>query len=318
MPAKTSLFCGRDSEVRLIVRRLTKKPTIANPKRARICVLGPGGIGKTELVLAVMGDPKIKESYSDENVYWVSCVAASSPALLLDALFGALRITQDPNNTLNDILVQLRSSPAAVLVLDNFETSWNADNRSEVSQILQDIEQIPHVALLVTMRGNHGPSEAISWTERHIQAFDAETSRQLFTKIDTKAVNDHNLPQLLNILCHMPLAVTLMAQHGKHMGRTAQQLMESFRMTGIRMLGPREGSDRQNSITISIEMSVRSGPIKREPDALNLLAVVAMLPAGATLESLRCIWATGIWNLDGPLIALVEAALLEQRDTIFL
>ncbi|KAJ7600394.1 hypothetical protein C8J56DRAFT_1019590 [Mycena floridula] len=319
IPSKSSLFCGRVGEVRFIVEVLTRGPTDNDSKRARICILGLGGIGKTELVLAVAADDELKRFYSNENLIWISCVPASSPTLLRDALFAALNIPQDTHSTLNDILIHLRSSPPILLILDNFETPWNADNaRSEVMRILQDIEQISHVALLVTMQGNHAPCDGIAWVERKIEALEPEASYQLFTKIHTKAHNDAHLFQLLDTLWHMPLAVTLMARHGKRIGCTAQQLMQSFQMTGIEMLGPREGSDRQNSVTISIEMSVQSGPIKREPDALNLLAVVAMLPAGATLESLRCIWATGIWNLDGTLIALVEAALLEQRDTIFL
>ncbi|KAJ7600388.1 hypothetical protein C8J56DRAFT_813176 [Mycena floridula] len=319
IPSKSSLFCGRVGEVRLIVELLTRGPTDNDYKRARICILGLGGIGKTELVLAVAANDELKRFYSNENLIWISCVPASSPTLLLDALFAALNIPQDAHSTLHDILIHLRSSPPILLILDNFETPWNANNaRSEVMRILQDIEQIPHVALLVTMRGSHAPCDGIAWVKRKIEALEPEASYQLFTKIHTKAHNDPHLFQLLDTLWHMPLAVTLMARHGKHIGCTAQQLMESFQMMGIGMLGPREGSDRQNSITISIEMSVQSGPIQREPDALDLLAVVAMLPAGATLESLRCIWATGIRNLDGSLIVLVEAALLEQRDTMFL
>ncbi|KAJ7600392.1 hypothetical protein C8J56DRAFT_1038006 [Mycena floridula] len=59
--------------------------------RARICVLGLGGIGKTELVLAVTSDPKTKRFYLDDNLVGVSCIPAS-PALCLDTLYRALGI----------------------------------------------------------------------------------------------------------------------------------------------------------------------------------------------------------------------------------
>ncbi|KAJ7592513.1 P-loop containing nucleoside triphosphate hydrolase protein, partial [Mycena floridula] len=318
MPSKNSLFCGRDAEVRSLVDLLTQQPTDNHSKLARICILGLGGIGKTELVLAVANDPEIKQYYSEENLFWVSCVPASSPDLLLNSLCKALGVPQDSNNILHDILTHLRSSPRVLLLLDNFETPWNANEaRSDVARILQDIEGIPHVALLVTMRGSHAPCEGITWTERKAEALAPDASRQLFTQIDNKADEDPDLPQLLDLLCHMPLAITLMARHGKQMCCTTHQLLDSFNRTGIAMLGSQHGSDRQNSITISIKMSVQGDPMKREPDALNLLAIVAMPPAGASFGSLRGTWATEIPILGGPLAALLDTALLEQRDTKF-
>ncbi|KAJ7600361.1 hypothetical protein C8J56DRAFT_1156763 [Mycena floridula] len=206
MPSKSSLFCGRVGEVRLIVELLMRDPTDNHSKRARICILGLSGIGKTELVLAVAANDELKRFYSNGNLIWISCVPASSPTLLLNTLFAALNIPQDTHSTLNDILIHLRSSLPILLILDNFETPWNADNaRSEVMQILQDIEQIPHVALLVTMRGSHAPCNGIAWVERKIEALEPEASHQLFTKIHTKAHDDPHLFQLLDssVICHL-------------------------------------------------------------------------------------------------------------------
>ncbi|KAJ7600374.1 hypothetical protein C8J56DRAFT_7714 [Mycena floridula] len=318
MPTKTSYFCGRDSEVHSLVDLLTKKPTDVDSKLPRICILGLGGIGKTELVLAVATDPEVKQCYAVENLVWVSCIPASSPALLLDTLYEALDINQDTYNTLDGILTHLQSSPPVVLVLDDFETPWNSDNRSEVSRILEDIEKLPHVALLVTMRGSHGPCETISWTEKHIQPLTAEESRQLFTKIDTKAINDLNLSRLVGMLHHMPLAVTLMSQQGKLTGKTCRQLINSFKDAGSTLMGTRGSPDRQTSLSVSIGLSVQSGPIQQEPNAWILLVILSMLPSGATFETLGYTWAPQIGNLSQPLTALLEASLLEKRDTTFL
>ncbi|KAJ7573850.1 hypothetical protein C8J56DRAFT_839768 [Mycena floridula] len=318
MPSKSKMIYGRDLEIRLLVQLLTAVPSSDDTERARICILGPGGMGKTELALAVANDTEVKRCYSDS--IWLSCVQTPTPALLLDIICRALGLPRrDTPNIMQDIINDLHSTKGPTLLLfDNFETPWNADSsRAEVAQILRDIEQIPHVALLLTMRGADAPCDSVSWTEHRIEPLDPDTSQQLYTKLNIKSINDPHLPQLLHMLGYMPLAVTLMARQGKRVGCNAEQLIESFKATGLAMLGPSHGSDRQNSITISIEMSIQSGPVNRDPDALVLLAILSMLPAGATFETLRQWWARRLQNLNGALTALLEASLLEQRDTKF-
>ncbi|KAJ7596193.1 hypothetical protein C8J56DRAFT_1022544 [Mycena floridula] len=312
MPASTILF-GRDLDIDFIVNQLIWQPETPESKRARFAILGTGGMGKTAVAVKVVRDARLLECYSEHYQAWFPCVQATSFPLLLDTVHSALDLPSDTKNTLNAILNELcTSSKPMILLFDNFETPWNATGaRAEVAQFLRDIDAIPHIAIFVTMRATVPPCEEISWKEMRIQPLDPEASFQLYTGIDTKAQEDEKLSELLKILGHMPLAVKLMARQGRSTGCTVEQLMESYKKTGTAMLGPSKNSDAQNSVSISISLSVNSPQVNEEPDAYELLSRISMLPAGTTFQALQTLWAPHIQNLQGSLQALLDTSLLE-------
>ncbi|KAJ7595840.1 P-loop containing nucleoside triphosphate hydrolase protein, partial [Mycena floridula] len=316
IPANITLFLGRDPEVEELVFLLTQDP--GDGKRARICILGPGGMGKTELAKKVINHSKIHRCYASKNLLFVACVQAVSAPLFLDILYTGLDITRDTHNTLNDILNELRSSGPLILLLDNLETPLLADGaREQVEQILRDIEQIPHVALFVTMRGSSAPCEGFPWTEKRIEPLDPHASHRLFTEICPKARDDSELAELLDNLGHMPLAVTLMAKLGKATEWKVRELLDSFRTAGPTMLGPNNGSDSHNSVNVSIRLSVDSPLMQRTPDASTLLIIISLLPSGTTSSHLRKYWAQSLSNLPSALQALLYTSLLECRSETY-
>ncbi|KAJ7595490.1 hypothetical protein C8J56DRAFT_1115404 [Mycena floridula] len=318
IPTNITLFLGRDPEVEELVRLLTRV-TAHDGKRARICMLGPGGMGKTELATKVMNHPEIQRCYRLRNLLFLACVQALSASALLDILHAALDITQDSPNTLNDILDELRSSGPLIILLDNFETPLYADGaREDVEQILRDIEQIPHVALLVTMRGSSPPCEGFPWIERRIKPLDPEPSHRLFTEIYPRGHDDLELGQLLEVLGYMPLAVTLMAKLGKTTKWKAGELLQSFQQTGTTMLGSSDGSDSRHSVNVSIRLSVESPLMQRTRDAAVLLAIISMLPSGTTSNHLQKYWGRRLSNLVAALQTLLDTSLLECRSDIYI
>ncbi|KAJ7596246.1 hypothetical protein C8J56DRAFT_397353 [Mycena floridula] len=335
MPAPNDKLYGRDKEIEEIVRIVTAKPesrrspltrifttksgSAQSGKRVRFALLGAGGQGKTALALKVMAHPAIRQCYSMKNSVWVPCEEASSPALLLDVLVTSLAITKDTHNTIEDILDELRrTSQPIILLLDNFETPWNSSGgRGVVASILRDLAQFPHVALFITMRATVAPCEEIDWEERRIQALNPKASFQLFVTVYPKSQEDDKLPELLEMLGHMALAVKLMARHGKNTGYTVQDLIFRYTITGTAMLGPTQGSDPQNSVAISISTSSESALVRGELNAHILLSIIAMLPSGTTLNTLQQWWALDLENFDGALRALLEASLLEHGSTTY-
>ncbi|KAJ7593682.1 hypothetical protein C8J56DRAFT_819861, partial [Mycena floridula] len=318
MPASTILF-GRDPDVDFIIQQLTWQPETPESKRARFAILGTGGMGKTSVAVKVVQDARLLEYYPVQYQAWFPCVQATSFPLLLDTVHSALDLPSDTKNTLNAILNELQSSDKPMLLLfDNFETPWNAPGaRAQVSQFLRDIDAIPHVAIFVTMRAKIPPCEDIQWKEMRISPLSPQASFQLYTGIDSNAHNDKELPELLEMLGHMPLAVKLMARQGKSTGCTVKQLMESYQKTGTAMLGPTKDSDAQNSVSISIFLSVNSPQVNGEPDAYELLCRISMLPAGTTFQALQSLWASNIKNLQSPLQALLETSLLEHSAATY-
>ncbi|KAJ7572708.1 hypothetical protein C8J56DRAFT_1034898 [Mycena floridula] len=320
MPAANNKLFGRDQEIAEIVHVLTMEPA-SNSKRVRFALLGAGGQGKTELALKVMAHPVMKQCYSKKNGIWAPCEKASSPELLLDVLFTSLAIVKDTHNTIQDILDELEeTSEPIILLLDNFETPWNAPGaRGEVEQILQDIAQFSHVALFITMRATVPPCEDIDWEEMRIQPLDPDSAYQLFVTIDKRAKEEVKLRKLVEMLGYMALAVKLMARHAKNTGFTVGQLISNYEdtSTAMAMLGSAQGSDRQNSVSVSICMSLESSLVKNELNAALLLQIIAMLPSGTSPETLQQWWAENLENLNGALRVLLEASLLEQRTTTY-
>ena len=64
MPMKPDHFHGRDDVVADIARQLT------SDDKPRACILGPGGIGKTSVALAVMENDAVRKIFSDANRFW--------------------------------------------------------------------------------------------------------------------------------------------------------------------------------------------------------------------------------------------------------
>ncbi|KAJ7585637.1 P-loop containing nucleoside triphosphate hydrolase protein [Mycena floridula] len=335
MPVANKKFFGRDHEIKEIVQILTGKPLSQSkrsrltqifttkpasaPKCAHIALLGAGGQGKTATALQVMAHPAIKEYYDKKNSIWVPCDEATSSELFLDVLFNSLALNQDNQNTLQAILKELhKTSKPIILLLDNFETPWNAPGvRGAVEHILQEIAQFSHVALFVTMRATVAPCEDIEWEEIKIQALGPEASHQLFVSINPQLQHDPKLHALLEMVGHMALAVKLMARYGKNTGWSAKQLLSGYQSTGASMLGSAEG-DRQNSVSVSICMSLESSLVKNELNAGQLLCIIARLPSGTTANNLEQWWAPYLENRNGALRVLLEASLLEcQTNTYF-
>ncbi|KAJ7579607.1 hypothetical protein C8J56DRAFT_1058627 [Mycena floridula] len=336
MPAANNKLFGRDQEIEEIVHILTGKASSSQSKPAwlsrvfpkkpasshktrHLALLGAGGQGKTATALKVMAHPAMKRFYSSENSLWVPCDEATSPEMFLHILYNSLAITVDTHNTLEDILNELgKTSKPIILLLDNFETPWNApEARGTMACILQDIAQFPHVALFVTMRATVAPCEEIEWEEMRIQTLDPAASHQLFISIHPKSQEDSKLSELLEMLGHMALAVKLMARYGKNTGQKAAQLISGYQATGTSMLGSAQGSDRQNSVSVSICMSLESSLVKNELNAALLLQMIAMLPSGTSPETLQQWWAQNLENLNGALRVLLESSLLERRTTTY-
>ena len=131
MPLKPEIFHGRDDLIEGIAQLLLQEET------SRVCILGPGGMGKTSVSLAVVELPLIKKRFSGKNVVWVPCIEATSATLLLEILSIQLQVPEDKQVTLEKIISELDTlKQPRLIVVDNFETPWNG-NQKQVGDILQ-------------------------------------------------------------------------------------------------------------------------------------------------------------------------------------
>ena len=302
MPLKPEVFHGRDDLVEGIAQLLLSEET------SRVCILGPGGMGKTSVSLAVVELPLIKERFPGEKVVWVPCIEATSATLLLEILSIQLQIPGEKRVTLDRIISELDSLKEPLLmVIDNFETPWNG-NQNQVGDILRRLARLSHIALLVTMRGRRPPCDkAIKWQSKDIESTDEAACLRIYHEINPDSENDPDVPRLLTALGRMPFAVTLMAKLGVESQSSAKDLLDAWSESGPDILS----NNPEQSMNRSIRLSVESDLVKRDPNAILLLAILSLLPAGTTRENLQW-WAPELKMsmIPSAIATLSQAALL--------
>ncbi|KIM39270.1 hypothetical protein M413DRAFT_29445 [Hebeloma cylindrosporum] len=307
MPLKPEIFHGRDDLVEDIARLLMTEET------SHVCILGPGGMGKTSVSLAVVESPLVQERYPAGSRFWVPCLEATSATLLLETLYVQMQVPGDKQVTLEKIISALEElNQPCLILLDNFETPWNAPGgtQKQVGDILRKLTTLKHVAILVTMRGTYPPCETINWQSQTIQPTDQAACRRIFHDINPSSKDDPDVGHLLAALGHMPFAVTLMANLGKRGKSTVKQLLDSWYTSGTDMLSVTNSPEK--SMNRSISLSVDSDFVKRDPDALLLLTILSLLPAGTTTQNLRW-WAPTIKMIPSAIATLSDAALLVEN-----
>ncbi|MCZ7546442.1 MAG: AAA family ATPase [Anaerolineae bacterium] len=138
LPAQPTAFIGRSDALAEIDRRL------ADPACRLLTLVGPGGIGKTRLALAV-AEQRLRDF--PDGVHFVSLAALSSPDAIAPAITSAFGL-QLPRggDPLHQLLAYL-SDKKMLLVLDNYEHL-----RDGADLLVDLLEAAPGVMLLVTSR----------------------------------------------------------------------------------------------------------------------------------------------------------------------
>ncbi|KAG6816216.1 hypothetical protein H0H87_007714 [Tephrocybe sp. NHM501043] len=306
IPANSSIFLGRDTVVAELVRVITSG-------RHHVCLLGPGGMGKTSTSLVVMDHPDVKSRFPGQLRVWVPCVKALSVSLFVETLGTSLGVPRKTPNILSDIISKLVNSPPIVILLDNFETPWNTvDGQSEAEQILRDIHRISHVTLVITMRSSSLPCGDIPWHRVDLRAVDAAAARDIYLSWNPAGRQDSRLTHLLETVDHMPLAVILMAKFAALTRLPAEKLIDEYNRLGTAVMG--QGLDAKSSMDVCIGLSVNSPLMRAHPEAFELLCTIAMLPTGTSYEMLSEWWASGMVSALG---VLRDTSLVEKNGSTY-
>lgn len=139
LPADTMPFLGREREQSQINHLFVRE------EQRLVTIVGPGGMGKTKLALAVGAD--MLERYED-GVYFVDLAPVEQVADVPQAIAVAIGYqAPDKSSDLKPQLLKTMSQRRLFLILDNFEQI--IDGVGLVQELLQTC---PEVALLVTSR----------------------------------------------------------------------------------------------------------------------------------------------------------------------
>ncbi|KAF8208368.1 hypothetical protein K438DRAFT_1521875, partial [Mycena galopus ATCC 62051] len=321
MPPPHRIFYGRQPFVDDIVHLLE------NPSTSRVCITGPGGMGKTSLALVVLQSLRVKQTFLSEHMFWVPCVEAQSADMLRRILYTQLRVTADSYMSLDLLIEELNAStnqyselnastekepelnalPARrrLLLLDNFETPWFSSDQAQVNIILSQLAALPHVSLLVTMTSGFPPSDNVEWHHKELSSLDKGAASEIFKKLYPDAAGE-KLDELLEAVGHIPLAIYLMAVEGRHSKASPTELLDQWGETGTEMIS----TGLSHNMDRTISMSMNCAIMKKNPTAFILLTIVSMLPAGTSGDNLQ--WWTSLASLRTDVATLRTAALIEQ------
>ena len=307
MPSKPAIFFGRGELVERTSKLLSLSETAIHK-----CLLGPGGMGKTSLALAIIESPLVQAKFREGHRVWIPCVEAISATLFLQVLYTSLRVKRQTDNIMSDILDELNSSKEPyLLLLDNFETAWNttgADGQKRVEDALRKLNKLNHVSILITMRGSHSPTVDVEWHSEIVPGMDKGASLRICQRFNPHWKMDPDLDSLLDAVGCMPFAVTLVATRGRESGSSPKQLLDEWTHLGTDMWSP-DGA-LESGMNKSISLSVDSTFVKSNSEAIKLLATLSLLPAGTTRERLKY-WAPNLKSISGAITTLSRAALLQ-------
>ncbi|KAJ7153424.1 hypothetical protein C8R43DRAFT_1106678 [Mycena crocata] len=273
LPSAPQIFHGREPELQELIALLLQDS-------ARVAILGPGGIGKTSLAKSMLHDPDITAKYHDR--WFVSCDSAGTVEELAFAIGSVLGLELSGKLS-KKVVKHLTTRSNCLLVLDNFETPWEpAATRSKVEEFLSVLADLPHVTLVVTMRGQERP-EKIRWTRPFIAPLEPlhyDAAHKIFIDIADADSDEEaaDVAKLLSLTGNLPLAVTLMATVASFDG--CASLMARWKTDNISLLS--DGFDKMTNLETSLRLSLSSPRISCSPGALQLLSLLSLLPDGIT------------------------------------
>ncbi|KAJ7277472.1 hypothetical protein C8J57DRAFT_1466013 [Mycena rebaudengoi] len=269
LPPPPQIFHGRESALACVVNTLTGET-------ARIAILGTGGMGKTTLAIAALHNPDVAAKFSHR--FFIPCQSSPSCSELVSTIGSYIGLEKGRN--LGKLVVKhFMDAPPSLLVLDNLETPWeSSSSRSEVEEFLSLITDIPHLALMITMRGAQRPAK-VKWTRPFLPPLNpiSETAAlQIFFDIADDGHPEDGVKDLLSLTGNLPLAVSLIASVASHEG--CDNTLARWKSENTHMLS--DGYDQRSSLDISIMLSFTSSRMTQ--GAQELLGILSMLPDGLT------------------------------------
>ncbi|KAJ7346314.1 P-loop containing nucleoside triphosphate hydrolase protein, partial [Mycena albidolilacea] len=268
-PASPKIFHGRETELEHLVDNLLSDP-------ARVAILGPGGIGKTTLVVTALHSTRVVEKYPTR--YFIPCDSVQTINSLVATIASHLSL-EGSKSSMRHIIHHLTMQPLTLLILDNFETPWEpADGRVKIEEFLALLTDIRHVALLITMRGAERPSK-VQWTHpflHPLSPLSPDAAHQTFIEIADEIHDALEVGQLLEITDNIPLAVQLVANIAASEG--CQATLERWKVETTALLSA--GNDKQSNLEISIKLSLSSPRMASIPPAVDLLGLLSLLSDG--------------------------------------
>ncbi|KAJ7859339.1 hypothetical protein B0H14DRAFT_3864107 [Mycena olivaceomarginata] len=278
IPGSPKIFYGREPELNDTVAALTTSISV------RIAILGPGGIGKTSLALAIMHEPRVVTAFG-ANRFFITLNAAYSSHDMIGKIAQYFGLAADGGP--KAVLRHLGTIRAPILlVLDNMEDCWEPPSaRPQVEDFLSHLTDVAELHLIVTIRGLERPGKT-KWTRPFLpplMPLSTDAARSTFLDITDEAFDPKLTDKVLALTDHLPLAISLIANLVSFEG--CESVLEKWNSETTSLLS--DGPDKLSNLDKSIMISISSARMTANPNALKVLSLLSLLPDGVTRTDLE-------------------------------
>jgi predicted ATPase len=290
LPIPTTSLLGREKETAELVSKIISRES------RLITLTGPGGVGKTRLVLEVAH--KIKDKFED-GVFFVRLSSVRDAELVPAAVFRIIFPDEASGNNPVELLVSKLRGKQACIILDNFEQVISAANF-----IIQLLQASPDIIVIVTSREtlllkaeNEYPVKPLPLVQ-HLENSDDNLielvkdhpSVQLFVQrckaikpeFELSKTNVSEIAHICNALEGLPLAIELAAARIKLFTPRAIVKMLNKKLDFLHS-NWKDRPDRHQTLRATIEWSYN---LLTESEK-ELFAYMAVFPGGFNLDTLQ-------------------------------
>jgi len=307
LPAQLTALLGREEETRHVTRLLTQTRLVT--------LVGPGGVGKTRLSMALARS--LADDY-DDGVVFVPLADTDAAEQVVVAIAQALGVGDVPDSSPLECVIDHLAEASLLLVLDNLEHVLDAGpmigqllaaapsisvivtSREPVSIYGEQVYRVPPLSLpdLAALPADEAGVERILGTSPAVALFDqrARAVNPDFT------LTPETLPAVAE-LCHrldgLPLAIELTAARADRM--TPPELLahlgHHLEALGA---GPRDRPQRQQTLRGAIDWSIAL----LDPHDQHLFATFGAFGGGCTADAALTVAGWSSSDLDERDLAL--------------
>jgi predicted ATPase/transcriptional regulator with XRE-family HTH domain len=307
LPSAPTTLVGRQKILAMIGKRLLEAPG------RLVTLVGPPGVGKTRLALAVATQ---SQALFADGARFVALAAIRDSELVAGAILSALGLSESSPKPPAQRLVEALRRRTLLLVLDNFEQVYAA-----APLVASLLEQCAGLRVLVTSRT---PLRLRAEQRVKVQPLEPAAAVELFLQraqainpdFATTSANASNVAEICLQLDCLPLAIELVAARSELF--SLRQLLGQLERGRLNLLeaGVRDLPERHQSLRNAIVWSYRL----LDTGAQRLFAQASIFAGGFRYEALQAVAtpspqseASADEAVMAKLQALLEQSLVQQE-----